>query len=421
MKALSIALFPKHRPRGLNYSQTIARSLLLKRLALLQQGCLRLHENGQVFSFGQNPEHTSLVADVHIHNPAFYTELVQSGSVGSGEAYISGYWSSPHLTAVIQVFVRNLSALDALDAKQSALGKAALKLFHRLQRNTKAGAKRNIAAHYDLSNPFFSLFLDPRMMYSAAVYPTPSASLAEASTYKLQRICEKLQLQPQDHLLEIGTGWGGLALYAATHFGCRVTTTTISQQQYHYARAQIEAHGLGHRITLLNRDYRDLTGEYSKLVSVEMIEAVGHEHYATYFKTCCQRLAPDGLMLIQAITLPDQRYEQAKNTVDFIQRYIFPGGALPSLSVIANTLSRHTQLNIIHLEDIGDHYAQTLKHWRQSFLKRQADVTALGFNERFIRLWEFYLCYCEGGFLERGIGTLQLLMAKPGYRSPTFN
>jgi len=258
------------------------------------------------------------------------------------------------------------------------------------------------------------------MMYSSAIYPTPDSSLYDASVYKLQRVCEKLQLTEDDHLLEIGTGWGGMAIYAATHYGCRVTTTTISKEQRDCALARIAEAGLSDRITVLFDDYRDLQGQFSKLVSIEMIEAVGHEHYSTYFATCSKLLAPNGLMLLQAITIADQRYEQARQSVDFIQRYIFPGGSLPSVAVISDWMKRKTDMNILHIEDIGEHYAQTLKDWRHRFMDKLEHVRAQGFDDRFIRMWEFYLCYCEGGFMERSIGTAQVLMAKPQYRTGFF-
>jgi cyclopropane-fatty-acyl-phospholipid synthase len=253
------------------------------------------------------------------------------------------------------------------------------------------------------------------------VYPTHDATLEQASAYKLQRVCEKLQLKSSDHLLEIGTGWGGMAIYAASHYGCRVTTTTISRQQYEAAKARVVAAGLEDKVEVLFDDYRDLRGKFSKLVSIEMIEAVGHEHYDQYFDCCSQLLAPEGLMLLQAITISDQRYEQARGSVDFIQRYIFPGGCLPSIAVISDKISRKTDMNIIGMEEIGDHYAQTLKQWRERFMAHVDEVKAQGFDERFIRMWEFYLCYCEGGFLERSIGTAQVLLAKPDYRPAFFN
>jgi cyclopropane-fatty-acyl-phospholipid synthase len=394
--------------------------MLFKLLSALGQGCLRIHEQGELFQFGQAADHTDLVADIYVHDAHLYSDVIFGGSVGAGEAYMSGFWSTPNLTQVTRLFVRNIDALDAMDSKQSFIGQYLLKVFHWFNRNTKEGSRKNISAHYDLGNDFFRLFLDSTMMYSAAIYPTPNAPLAEASVYKLQRVCEKLQLTPEDHLLEIGTGWGGMAIYAAQHYGCRVTTTTISREQREYALAKVADAGLSDRITVLFDDYRDLRGQFSKLVSIEMIEAVGHKHYDQYFSTCSRLLAPNGLMLLQAITIADQRYDMARKTVDFIQRYIFPGGSLPSIAVISDFAKRKTDLNILHIEDIGEHYAQTLKHWREAFNAKLEAVRAQGFDDRFIRMWEFYLCYCEGGFIERSIGTAQVLLAKPQYRSGYF-
>lgn len=420
MKTTSIRLLPKHRVSSLTRNQSIARAMLFKLLRGLGQGCLRIHEQGELFQFGQQTDHTDLVADIYVHDAQLYADVVFGGSVGAGEAYMSGFWSTPNLTQVTRLFVRNIDALDAMDSKQSFIGRYLLKMFHWFNRNTKEGSRKNISAHYDLGNDFFRLFLDNTMMYSAAIYPAPDAPLADASVYKLQRVCEKLQLKPEDHLLEIGTGWGGMAIYAAQHYGCRVTTTTISREQRDYALAKVAEAGLSDRIRVLFDDYRDLRGQFSKLVSIEMIEAVGHEHYDQYFSTCSRLLAPNGLMLLQAITIADQRYTMARKTVDFIQRYIFPGGSLPSIAVISDFAKRKTDMNILHIEDIGEHYAQTLKHWRDAFNTKLDRVRAQGFDDRFIRMWEFYLCYCEGGFIERSIGTAQVLLAKPQYRSGYF-
>jgi len=405
-----------HQKLGLSWNHSLAKRLIIKTLGHLEEGCLRLHEGDERYEFGQPASETELVADIHVHDPMAYAEVAFGGSIGSGEAYMSGYWSTPNLTQVTRIFVRNLEALDKMDAGQSALGRVLLKFFHRFNRNSKEGARRNIAAHYDLGNDFFKLFLDSSMMYSSAIYPRADASLAEAAEYKLQRICEKLELTPDDHLLEIGTGWGGMAIYAAKHYGCRVTTTTISRAQWEHAKAAVAAEGLEDRVTLLFDDYRDLTGRYSKLVSVEMVEAVGHEHFREYFQRCSQLLDKNGLMLVQAITIADQRYEMARRNVDFIQRYIFPGGSLPSVALITDLTRRATNLNLVHLEDIGQHYARTLKDWRLAFEDNLDKVREMKFDERFIRMWQYYLCYCEGGFIERSIGTMQLLFAKPGYR-----
>lgn len=420
MKTTSIRLLPKHRVSSLTRNQSIARAMLFKLLRGLGQGCLRIHEQGELFQFGQQADHADLVADIYVHDAQLYSDVIFGGSVGAGEAYMSGFWSTPNLTQVTRLFVRNIDALNAMDSKQSFIGRYLLKVFHWFNRNTKEGSRKNISAHYDLGNDFFRLFLDNTMMYSAAIYPASDALLAEASVYKLQRVCEKLQLTPEDHLLEIGTGWGGMAIYAAQHYGCRVTTTTISREQRDYALAKVEEAGLSDRIRVLFDDYRDLRGQFSKLVSIEMIEAVGHEHYDQYFSTCSRLLAPNGLMLLQAITIADQRYDMARKTVDFIQRYIFPGGSLPSIAVISDFAKRKTDMNILHIEDIGVHYAQTLKHWREAFNAKLEAVRAQGFDDRFIRMWEFYLCYCEGGFVERSIGTAQVLLAKPQYRSGYF-
>lgn len=419
MKSNSITFIPAHKAALFTRNQTVARNILFSLLTRLHKGCLRIHEPDQVHSFGETPEKTDLVADIHVLDPQLYVEVVFGGSIGSGESYMDGHWSSPNLTRVIQVFVRNLDALDAMDASQSIIGQRMLKVFHWFNRNTREGSRKNISAHYDLGNDFFKLFLDSNFMYSSAIYPAPDSTLETAAEYKLRRVCEKLQLTSSDHLLEIGSGWGGMAIYAARHYGCKVTTTTISREQYEAAKKRVEEAGLADKITVLFDDYRDLRGKFSKLVSIEMIEAVGHEHYDQYFRCCSELLASDGLMLLQAITISDQRYERACNSVDFIQRYIFPGGCLPSIAVISDKVRQRTNMNILALEDIGDHYAQTLRHWHEAFRAQLDKVRAQGFDERFIRMWEFYLCYCEGGFLERSIGTVQILMAKPDYR-PTF-
>lgn len=420
MKSESIASLPSHRASVFSPSQRIAKKLVLQLLQKLEKGCLALEETDEVYVFGETSDMACIKARIQIHDAAFYTDLVFGGSVGAGEAYMSGYWSSPDLTQVIRVFAANMHTLNKMEKQQSWIGKLSLKLFHWFNRNSLQGSRKNISAHYDLGNNFFSLFLDPTYMYSAAIYPDANASLEEASVYKLKAICEKLHLGPTDHLLEIGTGWGGLAIYAARHYGCRVTTTTISREQREFALQQIAAENLQDKIEVLFDDYRLLKGQYSKLVSIEMIEAVGHEHFSTYFEICSKLLKPDGIMLLQSITIPDDRYHQAKESVDFIQRYIFPGGCLPSLAILHGLIAKHTDMQSIHLQEIGEDYAQTLYQWREAFMRRLDQVRQLGFDERFIRMWDYYLCYCEGGFRERSIGTIQLLLAKPGYRNPKW-
>jgi cyclopropane-fatty-acyl-phospholipid synthase len=344
------------------------------------------------------------------------TSVRAGNGIGAGEAYIHGYWSTPDLTAVIRVFVANLDVLDGMERGLALLGRPLLQGLHWLNRNTRHGSRRNIAAHYDLGNELFEQFLDPTMMYSAAMFQNAGDSLEQAQLHKLERICQKLELKPDDHLLEIGTGWGSMAIHAASHYGCRVTTTTLSRQQYEYSRRRIAELGLEDRITLLLSDYRDLDGQYDKLVSIEMIEAVGHRFLPTYFKQCARLLKDDGLMLLQAITIRDQRYEQARRSVDFIQRYIFPGGALPSVHRMLQVVNAETDMNLHHMEDFGLHYARTLRLWHDNLRQARHRLEQLGYDEYFYRLWEFYLCYCEGGFLERSIGTAQLLLAKQGAR-----
>ena len=396
--------------------QTLARRVCLRLLANIQFGSLVLHDGGEAFHFGSTGDPAQPHAEVHVHDRGLYRMMLSGGSIASGEAYMQGLWTSPNLVAVMRLFSANLPTLEMLEARQSWLVRLGLKLSHALKRNTHSGSRKNISAHYDLGNDFFRLFLDPTMMYSAALFETDRTGLDEASVAKLDELCRQLELGSDDHLLEIGTGWGGLAIHAASHYGCRVTTTTISKEQYEYARARVRAAGLEDRVSVLCEDYRKLEGSFDKLVSVEMIEAVGHDFYSSYFSRCSQLLKPNGKMVIQAITIADQRYEAARKSVDFIQRYIFPGGSLPSVAVIADHLARDTDMQMVHLRDITRDYALTLAHWRERFLAAQAAVRQLGFDQSFVRMWEFYLAYCEGGFRERIIGTVQLAFAKPGYR-----
>ena len=389
----------------------LLRAGVMRQLSQLHKGLLVIFENGVRQTFGDNT--STLVGEVQIHDPSVWGMIASKGSIGAGEAFIHGYWSSPDLTRVIRVLVSNMDVLDAMEGGLARLGRPFIGALHWVNRNTRKGSQKNIAAHYDLGNEMFEQFLDPTMMYSAAQFLSPDDTLEQAQLNKLQRICQKLDLKPQDHLLEIGTGWGSMAIYAAKHYGCKVTTTTLSKEQFDYTQARIVALGLQHRVTLLLEDYRDLTGQYDKLVSIEMIEAVGHRFLPVYFKQCSRLLKSNGLMLLQAITIRDQRYEQAKNSVDFIQRYIFPGGALPSVQKMLEIVTRETDMNLMHMEDFGLHYAKTLRLWHENFRHAHGRLTELGYDEYFLRLWEFYLCYCEGGFLERSIGTAQLLLAKP--------
>ena len=386
---------------------------VLGRLSRVTQGELTILEGAEKHVFGRATEAFPVKAVITVHDPRFYAMTAFGGSIGSGEAYMSGYWATDDLTAVVRIFVRNRAALEGMEKGLAYLTAPLQKLYHLIRDNTKEGSRKNISAHYDLGNDFYRLFLDPTMMYSCAVFPEENSTLEEASIEKLERICKKLELNPSDHLVEIGTGWGGLAIHAAKNYGCRVTTTTISKQQHDYARERIRREGLENKITLLFEDYRDLKGQFDKLVSVEMIEAVGHRHYDTYFGTCSRLLKPEGAMLLQAIVIADQYYENAKRNVDFIQRYIFPGSCIPSIGAISQAITRATDMRLFHLEDITPHYATTLRLWRERFFANIGQVRGLGYPETFIRMWEFYLCYCEGGFLERVIGDVHMIFTKP--------
>ena len=396
----------------------LSRKLLLRVLSNIRIGSFTIRDGGEVFRLGRAGVPGEPQAEVTVHNRRVYRKILTGGTIASGEAYIEGDWSTPDLTAVTRLFSANLQTLESMQSKQHWTVRAALKLAHLANRNTREGSKRNISAHYDLGNDFFRLFLDPTMMYSAALFDGPAATLERASVAKLDEICRQLELSADDHLVEIGTGWGGMAIHAASNYGCRVTTTTISREQYEYAQEKVRELGLEDRITVLCEDYRNLTGKYDKLVSIEMIEAVGHEFYGSYFTTCSNLLKPHGKMVLQAITMTDQRYDQARHAVDYIKRYIFPGGCLPSISVIAGHLAEDTDLQMVHLRDITEDYAETLAEWHRRFNDNLETVRDMGFDERFIRMWQFYLSYCEGGFRERIIGTVQLSFAKPGYRFP---
>ena len=392
------------------------RNLVCRRLADLDHGRLVLMDAAGRQEFGR-PESNSPAASIEVHDPRFYRDLAFGGSLGAAEAYIRGYWTCDNLVDLVRVFCRSASVSAGLERGPARLLRPMARLGHWLRRNTTAGSRRNIAAHYDLGNEFFALFLDETMAYSCAVFPHRESTLHEASSAKFDRICQKLALDAGDHLLEIGTGWGGFAVHAARNYGCRVTTTTISQKQYDYTRRLVAETGLAERVTVLREDYRNLVGTYDKLVSIEMIEAVGHQFFEVYFRACSQLLKPDGLMLLQAITIPDQRYEAYRRGVDFIQRYIFPGGCLPSVGVICGSVGRVTDMRLLHFEDLTPHYAETLACWRARFLSNLDRVRELGFSDEFIRTWEYYFCYCEGGFRERGIGDMQMLLAKPACRT----
>jgi cyclopropane-fatty-acyl-phospholipid synthase len=406
-------------PSGL---ERMLRSRLIAQMDALKDARLVLVDGlgEQVLGTPAAREQDTLRVRVQVQDPAFYRHLASNGSVGAGEAWMDGLWQCDDLVALIRILVRNRDTLDAMETGLARLGGMAMRAWHALRRNTKLGSRRNIAAHYDLGNPLFELFLDPALMYSSAIYAREDETLEVAATRKLERICRKLDLKPDDHVVEIGTGWGGFAVHAATHHGCRVTTTTISREQYDLARERVATAGLSDRVTVLLEDYRDLTGSYDKLVSIEMIEAIGHQYLETYFKTVAKLLKRDGAALIQAITIEDHRYSQALHSVDFIKRHIFPGSFIPCVSAMLGSAAKASDLRLFNLEDIGPSYALTLRAWRQRFMRRLPEVRALGYDERFVRMWEFYLAYCEGGFLERSIGDVQMLFTRPDSRLDTW-
>ncbi|MFS8063862.1 MAG: class I SAM-dependent methyltransferase [Luteimonas sp.] len=406
------------RPDTLRFNplDRLLRERLLAQMGALQGRALQLTDALGCVTLGNTDAAGAPPLHISVHDPAFYRTLAANGSVGAGEAYMDGLWHCDDLVGLVRMLVRNRDLLDGIDSGWARLGGLAMRSLHALRRNTRRGARRNIAAHYDLGNAFFRLFLSDDLMYSSALFDGADDTLEAASERKLDRICRKLRLQPGDRVVEIGTGWGGFALHAAQHYGCHVTTTTISQEQHDLARERIAAAGLQERVTLLLEDYRDLRGQFDKLVSIEMVEAIGAAQLDAYFMQLGALLKPDGLALVQAITIEDHRYEQALHSVDFIKRHVFPGSFIPSVAALVSAKSRSSDLALAHLEDFGGSYARTLEAWRGRFLANLSKVRQLGFDQRFIRMWEFYLAYCEGGFRERSIGVAQLLLAKPGIR-----
>lgn len=396
--------------------QRLGRSALIKQLQRLQEGEIVVAEGGVLQRFGLHG--SPLVARIDIVNPQFWADAAFGGSVGAAESFMQGHWRCEQLTDLVRIMVLNRDVLNDMEGGLALLSAPLRRVLHWLNRNSKQGSRRNIAAHYDLGNELFRLFLDDTMAYSCGIFERPDATLYEASLAKFAAACRKLRLTDQDHLLEIGTGWGGLAIYAARHYGCRVTTTTISRAQFELAQERVRAAGLADRIELLLCDYRDLSGQYDKLVSIEMVEAVGHQYLETYLAKCSSLLKPHGAMLLQAITIQDQIYADALRNVDFIQRYIFPGSFIPCVTALANGTHRATDMKVAHLDDIGPHYATTLRLWREAFFANLDKVRALGYSDNFIRLWDYYLSYCEGGFAERQLGDVQMLLTKPRCRIP---
>jgi cyclopropane-fatty-acyl-phospholipid synthase len=397
-------------PAGLSF-----RGLVLPRLSGLAEGQLTLREGGASSTFGR-PARDGLCAEVVVRHPGFWRRVATGGTLGAAESYAAGEWDTPDLTAVVRLIARNVATMDGLEAGLATLRRPVDAILHALRRNTRTGSRRNIAEHYDLGDDFFQLMLDPTMTYSCGVFERPHSSLEEASIAKIDRLCRMLRLGPEDHLLEIGTGWGAFAIHAASRYGCRVTTTTISANQLARARKRVADAGLSDSVNVLHTDYRDLGGRFDKLVSVEMLEAVGADYYGTFFGKCASLLEEDGLMALQTITIADARYEQHVRGVDFIKRYVFPGSNIPSITALLQAATRSSDLTLRRLDDIGPHYATTLAAWREN-LARNADAVSRITVERFRRIWHFYLCYCEAGFAEGYLGDAQMLLARPRGRA----
>jgi cyclopropane-fatty-acyl-phospholipid synthase len=394
----------------------LARRVVFALLQELSHGSLTVIEQGQRYTFCEPEAAADLAVTVTISHPGVYRLVLFSGSRGLGEAYVASWWEADDLTGFLRLLVRNLSRLERLSRNWTKLAGPFFDLVKWPFRNTLQGSRENIYAHYDLGNDFYALFLDETMTYSCGIFEQEDSTLKEASLAKYDRICQKLNLQEGDHILEIGSGWGGFAIHAASRYGCRITTTTISPAQYHLAQERLLAAGLADRVDLLLEDYRHLKGSYDKLVSIEMIEAVGFEYLDDFFRVCSERLKENGLMCLQAITIADQVFDRYRRSLDFIRSHVFPGSCLTSLASMTASLARVTDLRLIHLEDITPHYVKTLRLWRERFWAQVDQVRDLGYPENFVRLWEFYLCYCEAGFAERYTGDVQMLLAKPQFR-----
>lgn len=405
---------PARRIGGLDRS---ARAGVLRTLAALREGRLTIHEGGHAHAFGA-ADAGPLAATIRVHDPRFWSELAFGGALGAAESYVRGEWDVDDLTSLVRLLARQRDVLAGLEGGMARLRAPLARLLHLARRNTRDGARRNIGAHYDLGNEFFAAFLDPTLMYSCALFPTPDASLDEAAVHKLDVICRRLGLEPGVEVVEIGAGWGGFAIHAASRYGARVVTTTISREQHREATARVAAAGLADRVTVLREDYRDLPRvlagrRFDRLVSIEMIEAVGREYLGTYFDVLGQLLKPDGRGLVQAIVIRDQDEAAYARSVDFIQRHVFPGGHLPSVRGMVDAVARRTALRVAGLDDWTPHYARTLALWRERFESASASLRRMGFDEAFQRTWRWYFGYCEGGFLERTTGLVHLHLAGP--------
>lgn len=388
-------------------------------LARIAAGRITLVDGGRKLTFGEPAQ--PLEATLTVRNERFYRRVALGGGLGAAESLMDGDWTCDDLTSLIRIFIRNSQVATGLDGGFAWLAQSLARVQQWLEPNNERNVRSQIHRHYDLGNDFFGLLLDDTLSYSSAWFPHDGASLREASVAKIDRVCRKLDLQPDDHVLEIGTGWGALAVQAAENYGCRITSTTISAEQFRLARERVSQAGLTDRIDIQQRDYRQLRGSYDKLISIEMIEAVGERYLDTYFRQCSQLLRPDGAMVLQAIVIRDQMLERHRSSVDFIGKYIFPGGFLPSVSLIGDCVTRSTDLRICHLEEMSEHYLRTLEMWREKFWQNIEQVRAQGFDEPFIRMWDYYLQYCAAAFAERQVNVVQVLLGKPGYRGPAID
>jgi cyclopropane-fatty-acyl-phospholipid synthase len=381
-------------------------------------GCLVVHEpaSDKPLRFGDADAPESLTATLTVHDPSVYRSLLAGGTLSASEAYIEGRWSSDDLYRVLRVGVHNESVYDGLDGPWTAFFTATRDLLHAARRNSRRGSRRNISAHYDLGNEVFAQFLDPTMAYSCAIFPHEQATLEEASREKFDRICRKLELQPDHHVLEIGTGWGGFCLHAAREYGCRVTTTTISKKQFEWSRRRVTEEGLDGRVTVLEKDYRDLQGRFDRLVSIEMIEAVGHRYLDTFFARCASLLKPDGAMALQAISVRDSAYRRHQRAATFINTHIFPGSFLPAMSAMCSSMARCTPLRMVHVEDISPHYVRTLLEWRRRFRTNIDKLRHCGLTDELVRMWDFYFAYCAAAFDAHENSVAQIVFTMPRFR-----
>lgn len=401
-------------------SKNIFQKIFEHALKPMTKGSLRVYQNGEnILTFGNpNDVNTTIHAIIQINNSRFYKRTVLLGDIGFAESYMDGDWDTDNIQKVISWFLLNAENGPSNSGSERFYFHIKVmnflnRLYHLYRANTIKGSKRNISEHYDLGNEFYKLFLDPTMTYSSAYYKTDNESLEEAQIQKYENICQNLKMNSNHHVLEIGSGWGGFSLYVAKKYGCRITTVTISEEQYKYAKELFKKEKVDHLVDIQLKDYRQIEGQYDRIVSIEMLEAVGDKYFETYFKKCHNVLKPNGLLGLQVITSPDSRYEEFKKGIDFIQKYIFPGSLLPSIARLNKAINKTGDLHLYHIDDIGLSYAKTLNEWLVNFEKNLQSVRQLGFNEKFIRMWRYYLGYCAGAFAMRNISVVQMFYTRP--------